>query len=220
MAGRVSGLAVFYATAGGVLLWSGIKGQTIAQTVRAVASGSQGMLAAQGPETIGTPVLTNSTVGETANGSPLVGTVTPGSKTAQGNTTAGAAANRALGRVLAAAYGWTGQDWTALDYGWGTLESSWNNDATNPSSGAFGIAQAYGHGTPQTQGTIPVNGSVRNEYGPIGANWLGMSAGQMVSANNGNAYAQIIWGLAYIKATYGHPSAIPGWTGGSGYAGY
>jgi hypothetical protein len=49
--------------------------------------------------------------------------------------------NRLIGRVMAAAYGWTGGQWDALNALW-TGESGWNNRARNPSSGAFGIPQA------------------------------------------------------------------------------
>lgn len=220
MAGRISGVAVFYATAGGVLLWSGIKGQTIGQTIHAITSGSPQALAAPGLETIGTPTLQQSagTAGS-AYVNPSGGTVTPGSAGASGLSKGGSAANKALGAVLAAAYGWGPgtADWTALDYGWGTLESGWDNTALNP-SGAFGIAQAYTHGTSSTAGTTVIRGSTHNEYGPI--NGMTLSNSTYVGANNGNAYDQIVWGLAYIKLTYGHPSAIPGWTGGSGYNGY
>jgi cell wall-associated NlpC family hydrolase len=57
MAGRFSGLAVFYATSGGVLLWSGFKGQTVAATVRAIASGNVTALQAQGPQSVGSPQI-------------------------------------------------------------------------------------------------------------------------------------------------------------------
>lgn len=56
--------------------------------------------------------------------------------------TASEAQNRLLGQSLAKKmYGWTGQQWTALDQLWGTYESGWNNLAQNPSSTAYGIAQ-------------------------------------------------------------------------------
>jgi cell wall-associated NlpC family hydrolase len=57
MAGRVSGLAVFYATAGGILLWSGLKGQTIKQTIQAITTANSSALSQQGGETVGTPQL-------------------------------------------------------------------------------------------------------------------------------------------------------------------
>lgn len=58
-----------------------------------------------------------------------------------------------------------------------TRESGWNNMARNPSSGAFGIPQA-----------LPP--------GKMGA-----------AAVGGDARAQILWGLRYIKDRYGSPSA-------------
>lgn len=58
-----------------------------------------------------------------------------------------------------------------------TRESGWNNMARNPSSGAFGIPQA-------------------RPPGKMGA-----------AAVAGDARAQILWGLRYIKDRYGSPSA-------------
>jgi len=49
-------------------------------------------------------------------------------------------ANVALGRLMAAAYGWTGGQFVDLNKLW-TQESGWNNHARNPSSGAYGIPQ-------------------------------------------------------------------------------
>lgn len=52
----------------------------------------------------------------------------------------GNSANRALGQRMAAAYGWTGAQWSALN----ALimgESGWNNNAQNPTSTAYGIGQ-------------------------------------------------------------------------------
>lgn len=74
----VSGVAVFYATAGGVLLWSGFKGQTLAQTVKAVTGGNSAALAAQGGEGI----TTTADVASAASGSPG----TPVSVPANGST--------------------------------------------------------------------------------------------------------------------------------------
>jgi hypothetical protein len=48
----ISGLSVAYATAGGLIMWSGVKGDTIAQTVKSVLSGS---VPATGTQTIGSP---------------------------------------------------------------------------------------------------------------------------------------------------------------------
>jgi hypothetical protein len=58
-------------------------------------------------------------------------------------------------------------------------ESNWRVDATNPSSGAYGIAQA-----------LPAS-----KYASAGSDW------------ETNAITQIRWGLGYIKAVYGTPCA-------------
>jgi resuscitation-promoting factor RpfB len=55
--------------------------------------------------------------------------------------------NQALGKRMAAVRGWHGRQWRCLDRLW-TRESSWSSHAVNPSSGAYGIPQALGHGHP------------------------------------------------------------------------
>lgn len=92
-----------------------------------------------------------------------------------------AAANVALGRRLAAGRGWgAGAQWDCLDRLW-QRESGWSATARNPSSGAYGIAQALGHGP-------------TNQY-PAGP------ANPPASSPD----AQIRWGLGYIAARYGTP---------------
>lgn len=184
MAGKINGFSIAYTTVGAVLVWSGIKGTTITTTVQDILKG-------QAPSQNQEAITTASTAGAAASSS--------GSASAPvGNTgaaTATAAANQAIGKLYAATYGWyPGPQWNALVSLW-NQESSWNNNATNPSSGAYGIAQALGHGTATTRG------SVTNEYGGL------VSDGVAQEANSGSAGAQIAWGLAYIKATYGSPSA-------------
>lgn len=96
---------------------------------------------------------------------------------------AGAAANQATARLLAAPYGWsTGQQWADLVSLW-NRESGWSNTAENVSSGAYGIAQALGHGP-------------TNQY-PAGP----------ANPPTSSAAAQISWGLQYIRQRYGSPSA-------------
>lgn len=51
------------------------------------------------------------------------------------------ACNRRLGKHMARAHGWTGQQWGCLDTLWGGRESGWRTDAHND-SGAHGIPQA------------------------------------------------------------------------------
>jgi resuscitation-promoting factor RpfB len=115
----------------------------------------------------------------------------PGVTPAAPNTTG--ATNQATGKLLAAGYGWaTGNEWNALVLLW-DQESGWDNRiwnggshaATQPagSSGAYGIAQSL----PYTKYPKP-----------------GWPPGYGGSAD---PTSQISWGLAYIKSTYGTPSA-------------
>lgn len=62
-----------------------------------------------------------------------------------------ASANIKLGREMAAKYGWTGAQFSALQSLW-QGESGWNDNSVNPSSGAYGIPQALGHGHPYALG--------------------------------------------------------------------
>lgn len=85
--------------------------------------------------------------------------------------------NTALGQRMAAAYGWTGSQWEALNKLW-TNESGWNNTAQNPTSTAYGIAQfldstwpGYGTKTSDPAGQIAAGLKyVKGRYGtPINA---------------------------------------------------
>jgi len=112
-------------------------------------------------------------------------------------------ANEALGNSLAASgYGWTGAQETCLDELW-ERESGWQDDIANPQSGAFGIAQALGHGT---AGAAVTDSVVRY---PDGSSARGVTVSEYPSAaaNAGDARAQIAWGLAYVRDTYGTPCA-------------
>jgi hypothetical protein len=95
----------------------------------------------------------------------------------------GAAGNVALGRHLATGYGWGhGPQWRCLDALW-ARESRWSATAANPRSGAYGIAQALGHGPSNQYPAGPANPPVSDPA------------------------AQIGWGLGYIAATYTTPCA-------------
>ncbi len=83
---------------------------------------------------------------------------------------------QAIGEAMAAARGWGGDQFSCLVQMW-DRESGWRVDATNPSSGAYGIPQA-----------LP--GSKMAGYGP---NW------------QTDAATQIAWGLDYIAGRYGTP---------------
>lgn len=84
-----------------------------------------------------------------------------------------------LGRRMAAAAGWTGNEWLSLKELW-TNESNWNHRASNPSSGAYGIPQS-----------LP-----GSKMASSGADW------------RSNPSTQIDWGIKYIKSRpdYGRPS--------------
>lgn len=139
--------------------------------------------------------------GGTAAGTPeAAATVNPGG-VASG---ASAAADEALGALLAARDGWTGQQVTCLDELW-TRESGWRADAKNPQSGAYGIAQALGHLAGEDQGA-PTAGDLAlnmagDNYPPAEA------AGNPPPYGDSDPAAQITWGLGYIASAYGTPCA-------------
>ncbi|PZR54230.1 hypothetical protein DNL40_04760 [Xylanimonas oleitrophica] len=83
---------------------------------------------------------------------------------------------RAIGQQLAAARGWTGEQWSCLDSLF-QKESGWNPSAANPSSGAYGIPQA-----------LP-----GSKMGSVAGDW------------RTNPATQITWGLNYIEGRYGTP---------------
>jgi phage-related protein len=94
-----------------------------------------------------------------------------------GSTSAGA--NVMLGQEMAAKYGWTGPEFSALLKLW-YGESGWSADAYNPSSGAQGIPQMLPSAHPGPHPGFP-------SWPPV------------------DAAAQISWGLNYIKGAYGDP---------------
>jgi hypothetical protein len=96
---------------------------------------------------------------------------------------------RALGQQMAAARGWTGEQFACVDAIW-THESNWRVSASNSGSGAYGIPQA----TPGSK------------MASAGSDW------------RTNPATQIAWGLAYIARTYGSPcSAWAFWQSHSWY---
>lgn len=163
----VSGAALAYSAAGGLVLYSGIKGATIADTVKSVLAGN---LAVSNTEAV-----------DFSGGSASSPGAAPGDTGA--STTTASQAQAIAKNVIAVnpAYaGWnTGQQWADLVSLW-NQESGWNHLAKNASSGAYGIAQA-----------LPAS-----KY---------PAAAQAPPVGTSDAAAQITWGLAYIKGTYGSP---------------
>ena len=221
MAG-ISGLGVFYATAGGILLWSGFKGQTLPETIKAITSGNSAALAQQGSELVGTPSIgigNGPPVGASKSTSATSAAIAAGDSSIQAALNSGQAtgitagipagvaasgqpkggtptANKALGLFLATSYGWGGSgEWPYLLTGW-EEESGWNQYAaynhSDPYNSAYGIPQS----NPGTK------------MASAGSDW------------KTNPATQIRWGLAYIKATYGSPSRVPGWSPNGPTAGY
>lgn len=86
-------------------------------------------------------------------------------------------ANVALGKKMAASYGWHGSQWTSLYKLW-MGESGWRHWADNPTSDAYGIPQAMSNLHTETA----------------------------TSAWRNSPEKQIAWGLKYIKGRYGTPS--------------
>ncbi len=85
--------------------------------------------------------------------------------------------NQAIGQQMAAAKGWTGDQWRCLDSLW-TSESHWRHTVANyQGSGAYGIPQA-----------LPAS-----KMASHGSDYLT------------NPRTQIAWGLDYIKSRYGTP---------------
>ena len=80
------------------------------------------------------------------------------------------AANVRLGARMAASYGWTGAQFGCLRLLW-DRESGWSATAENPSSGAYGIAQALGHGPTNQYPAGPANPPASDPRGadPLGA---------------------------------------------------
>src|SRR5215831_13636170 len=131
-------------------------------------------------------VLANAPPGEAATGSGVSGPPQPAR-----------IANTATIRQVAASFGWGSKtQWNALTH-LINQESGGNATARNPSSGALGIAQALGHGTSCSGGTLG------NEYGPQ----FGLSCKQAQQANSGNAHQQLRWMMGYIRSRYGSPAA-------------
>lgn len=113
----------------------------------------------------------------------------------QGALPAGSAQNTA--KLLLGKFGWPPSEMVPLIKLW-TRESGWSPVARNPTSGAFGIAQALGHGT-----SCSAAPDGENNYGPE----YGLTCAEARAANAGSARWQIEWGLGYIKSRYGTPTA-------------
>lgn len=102
-----------------------------------------------------------------------------------------------IAKLLLSKFGWGSNEFPPLVNLW-NRESGWSAKARNPTSGAFGIAQALGHGTGCSRAQDGTN-----EYGPQ----YGLSCSDAQAANGGSALQQIRWGLGYIRSRYNTPAA-------------
>lgn len=117
---------------GSILLYSGLKGKGVANSIRALLTGQSPSIV---PDQYGIGGSITQAADVPTEGQVSVHNVTSGS----------AASNQNIARLLAAPYGWSaGQQWTDLVALW-NQESSWNEDATGsdtPQGNAYGIVQA------------------------------------------------------------------------------
>jgi hypothetical protein len=175
---------LFMIGGGAIFLWSGLTGKSWSQVLKDVI---QGKNPKDIPQTQGIKAqsFTGNAYGYSAGifpGNPPIGQIS-------------GKGNQQIAQGFLNHYGWGPGEMLALVPLWAG-ESGWSPIARNNSSGAFGIAQALGHGVP---GGAAPDGT--NEYGGYG-----LTIAQARRANAGDPVYQIIWGLNYIHQTYGSPS--------------
>lgn len=174
--------------AGIVFLWSGLKGKSVSSVLRNVIAGKSPQSATAANQVAGTS-------GDSGSASGTVGGTPPNAATV--------AAYKAYAMTLLTAHGWAGQ-YPAFN-SIVMAESGWNNTAMNP-SGAFGIAQALGHGDANT------GGKYGNQYGNFGTSDTVCRA-----ANNGSGTAQVQWMMNYIAEKFGSPNTAWSYHRANGY---
>lgn len=160
-----SGLAMF--AIGTVFVYAGIKGYSVMMLIGNLVAGKSLATGASTASLLAPDSASTATVDANSTSA----SASPGKS----------GTPRALGMSQAAAMGWTGSEWDALDKLW-NRESSWNPRAENPSSGAYGIPQALPY-TKMPQSAWP------ERFG-----------------GHSDPSAQIAWGLSYIAGRYGTPS--------------
>lgn len=126
----VNGVALGVVAAGTVFIYASVKGKSVLSSVQAVVAGNSPSTAAAANPITAAPASGTSGGG----GGPVA--AAGGSPSGGSNT-----ANQALGKLMAAAYGWgTGAEWTALN-NIVMAESGWDDEVVNSASDASGIAQ-------------------------------------------------------------------------------
>jgi hypothetical protein len=168
--GKINGIALTAAGAGALFAYTAIRGKSITASVQALVQGkSPAALPAANQITDTTAQLASTTPG---------GASSPSSSSGGGSQVANTGSNESILKATAATFGWTGAEWTAL-YNVEMAEAGFSLTATNPSSGAYGMAQF-------------INGP--SEYAQYGGNST-TAAGQSIAMCN------------YIKGRYRTPSA-------------
>lgn len=166
---KINGFTIAYTAVGGIILWSGITGTTLSTTFKDLLSGQA---PTQNQEQIqaGASLASDTTTTGTSSSSSSTATVPSGPGSSSGVT--------AL-KKAAAQYGWdTGAEWQALNFV-EMREAGYSLTATNPTSGAYGMAQF-------------IDGP--SEYATYGGN---------STTYDGQAVAMV----NYIKQRYGDPIA-------------
>lgn len=162
MAKSINGFALSAILAGSILLYAGFKGYSVKTALQNVI---RGKTPGSGQSTISGLSTVDAVSGSgSSTGSPSVPSGISGS-------------NKQVLQAVAASFGWTGSEWTALD-NVEMAEAGYNLTATNPSSGAYGMAQF-------------INGP--SEYAQYGGDST-TARGQSIAMCN------------YIKQRYGTPS--------------
>lgn len=180
----VNGFALAGLAGGSIFLYAAIKGKSILATIQSIVQGKS-------PATVpATNTINPNAVSTSAAASGSSGGVNaPGSGVQSatsvpiGNTSVSANQNSSASQLQAYAFSQFGQ------YGWTTAneqplidlwngESGWRWNATNPSSGAYGIPQS-----------LPAD-----KMAAAGSDW------------KTNPETQIRWGLSYIHSVYGNPA--------------
>lgn len=128
----VNGAAVGVSVAGVMFVWAGLKGESVPGAIRDILTGHK-------PDTSANQITTPAAAAaESAAGGSTSGVTNP--------TTEQSYAFSLFGQ-----YGWGADQQQPLVSLW-NQESGWNANAVNPSSGAYGIPQALGHGHPYNLG--------------------------------------------------------------------
>ena len=153
--GGISGVGVAALFAGGILVWSGVKGTAVSGTFRDLISGKNPSKLQQTNPVSASGIfggLFSGLGGGLLGGSTKLLSAVPSTAGVSGTN----AQNKALAQKMAAAYGWnTGQEWYAINW-LAMMESGWSDTIVNPGGTAAGIAQNInGFGPGYQSGNAP-----------------------------------------------------------------